>query len=59
MMIGVLRNSRFFMPMNTGANFTPARMAIMPAPALASTCPGCFTRVPSGNRNRFHPSRRL
>ena len=58
-MMGVLRNMRFFVPIYTGASFTPARMAIMPAPDLTSACPGVFTRVPSGNRNRFHPSRRL
>ena len=59
MMMGVRRNSRFFVPMNTGTSLTPARMAIMPAPDLTSAWPGFFTRVPSGNRNRFHPSRRL
>ena len=59
MMMGVRRNSRFFVPMNTGTSFTPARMAIMPAPDLTSAWPGFFTRVPSGNRNRFQPSRRL
>ena len=55
----VLRNSRFFVPMNTGTIFTPERMAIIPAPLLGVTCPGCFTRVPSGKISRFQPSRRL
>ena len=58
-MMTVLRNRRLAVPINTGTIFTPARMAIIPAPLLGVTCPGFFTRVPSGKISRFQSSRRL